>query len=249
MRLILDRAANGTWNMAVDEALLELAGPASPLTLRLYQWSPATLSLGYFQNHAERELHDASGRLTWLRRPSGGGAIVHDRDWTYSLIVPIQHRLARDHRQLYTIVHGVLIELFAKLGIHATLVESQQAATCAEQNRGSEPFLCFARRATGDVIVGPHKVAGSAQRKRHSAILQHGSLLLAASPAAPELLGLIEAAGVPLPDVAMTDDFPRRLAARFEESITLSPLTDAEREMAGRIEMSQFMVPSWNEKR
>ena len=87
-RLILDEPSSGAWNMGVDEALREWAETAGGLGLRFYQWAPATLSLGYFQTHRSRALHAGSAQLPLVRRASGGGAIVHDRELTYSLVGP-----------------------------------------------------------------------------------------------------------------------------------------------------------------
>src|SRR5882724_9809402 len=88
LRLIIDPPAHGAWNMAVDEALLESAAVDGIATLRLYQWSEPTLSLGYFQPAADRQTHPASRECPLVRRASGGGAILHDRELTYSLAIP-----------------------------------------------------------------------------------------------------------------------------------------------------------------
>ena len=91
-RLILDPPADGLWNMALDEALLELAGESGIPTLRLYRWQPATLSLGYFQPYQDRESHPPSTTCPVVRRSSGGGAILHDRELTYSFTATIDDR-------------------------------------------------------------------------------------------------------------------------------------------------------------
>src|SRR5688572_3671775 len=90
-RLIIDPPARGAWNMAVDELLLEEACRGAR-ALRLYQWSEATLSLGYFQAAAERTEHTASRDCPLVRRASGGGAIVHHRELTYCLAMPVAER-------------------------------------------------------------------------------------------------------------------------------------------------------------
>ena len=74
--------------MAVDEALLETAASLGVPTLRFYQWQEPTMSLGYFQEYADRLRHAASAGCPTVRRASGGGAIMHDRELTYSLAVP-----------------------------------------------------------------------------------------------------------------------------------------------------------------
>ena len=88
-RLILDPPAAGEWNMAVDEVLWDWAGRTGQWCLRMYRWAVPTLSLGYFQDYNDRWRHQASQRCPVVRRISGGGAIVHDLEWTYSLAVPL----------------------------------------------------------------------------------------------------------------------------------------------------------------
>lgn len=244
MRLILDPPAPGRWNMAVDEMLLGGATPAGELALRIYRWSPATLSLGYFQSFRDRAQHEASGGLDWVRRPSGGGAIVHDAEVTYSLTIPPGHHCLRESQALYRLVHEIIVELLATCGIAAVINESATTRTPA-----SEPFLCFQRRAVGDILCGPHKVVGSAQRKRHGTILQHGSILLATSSAAPELPGIETLAGKSLSPELFTVDFPHRLAHLAQEPLVVGPLSSAERATATEILAAQFDDPAWNEKR
>lgn len=212
-----DPPAAGAWNMAVDEMLLQRAAEQRVATLRFYQWSPATLSLGYFQRAEDRESHAASRSCPLVRRSSGGGAILHDRELTYSLSLPMAHPLAADPETLYRETHGSLVRTLADFGITATLNERTLVGL------GGEPFLCFQRRSVGDVVVGAHKVCGSAQRRNKGAILQHGSILVAASPHAPELPGLADLASRSI-DVAefaeaWLDGRRRMLASR---SITLA---------------------------
>ncbi len=207
-RLIIDPPANGAWNMAVDEALLEEAADAGLASLRFYQWSEPTLSLGYFQRYAEREEHEPSRGAAVVRRLSGGGALVHDRELTYSLCLSASHPLARRPAELYAPVHRALVEVLAAQGVAATLqceaLVPGAAGTCTgkidDPAESGEAFLCFARRSAADVVLAAEhdKIVGSAQRRRRGAVLQHGAVLLAASPQAPEHLGIERAGGLPL---------------------------------------------------
>ena len=97
LRVIVDPPADGAWNMAVDEALL-LSDERTGLTIRFYQWEEPTLSLGYFQSLAEREQHPPSVDCPMVRRASGGGAILHDRELTYSMVAPLDQRDPRAAR-------------------------------------------------------------------------------------------------------------------------------------------------------
>ena len=120
-RLLLDPPAPGAWNMAVDETLLEAAAAEGQCTLRFYQWAEPTLSLGYFQPYADRDRHAASRRCAVVRRASGGGAILHDFDVTYSLAVHDRHPLAIDRLRTYQVVHRALIEVLSQWGIEASM--------------------------------------------------------------------------------------------------------------------------------
>ena len=143
--------------MAVDEALLAAAVDDDVATLRLYQWNEPTLSLGYFQRYDDRHQHAASRDCAVVRRQSGGGAILHDRELTYSLTLPPGHPLTRDATALYTAVHNAFIEL---LSPHLTEAQSPKwrlaLNRCESQlARQDEPFLCFQRRACGDLLLTP----------------------------------------------------------------------------------------------
>lgn len=115
LTLLVDPPQDGLTNMAMDEALLSLAavGQLGP-TLRFYGWSPATLSLGYFQRRADRAQHAPSAGCAMVRRASGGGAILHDRELTYSLVLPAGHSLAAQPKPLYRAVHQSLVDLLAE---------------------------------------------------------------------------------------------------------------------------------------
>src|SRR4051812_42296912 len=169
--------------MALDEALLHTAENEGTATLRFYGWREPTLSLGYFQQHADRTLHSASENCTLVRRASGGGAILHDRELTYSIALPKAHPLALHAEPLYLATHRSLPAALVQFGVRADLC---QPAENGRRATSDEPFLCFQRRTYGDVLVGRAKVCGSAQRRQRGAVLQHGSILLAQSAFAPE---------------------------------------------------------------
>lgn len=187
-RLIVDPAPGaGVWNMAVDETLLESA-TAGICTVRWYRWEQATLSLGYFQS-AETALGDLRLRnLPIVRRLTGGGAIVHHHELTYSCAVPALHPLATAPRRLYTAVHEQIIGVLAEFSYSAALRGTQAPSRAAE-------YLCFGRMDDFDVVMGVHKVLGSAQRRRKGAVLQHGSLVLENSEWAPMFPGIFECGG------------------------------------------------------
>jgi lipoate-protein ligase A len=175
VRLLTDLPLDGPTNMARDEALLDAVGAGeAPPTLRLYQWSPATISLGYFQKYAAYEsLPPPAGDLPVVRRQTGGGAILHDRELTYSVALPLKHDLLRDGTTtLYEIAHDALIRCLGDAGMETYRGCESDGST---PTRG--PFFCFARRHCLDVLAGDDKLAGSAQRISRYAVLQHGSIM------------------------------------------------------------------------
>lgn len=227
-RLIVDPPQDGAWNMAVDEALLDEAATAGIPSLRFYEWQEPTLSLGYFQHYADRQRHPASLSATVVRRQSGGGAILHDRELTYSISLPQAHPFAKNAQLLYDSVHQTLATELRKhiSNFHQVRLVAENVTLGDE-----EPFLCFQRRALGDIILSSmiatshriiaHKIVGSAQRRSHGAVLQHGSLLLESSPLSPELLGLNDLCGTTLTAAELTDELGPKLA----QALAVSCLT------------------------
>ena len=174
IRLIHDAPSAGPVNMARDEALLALVGERrSPPTLRLYQWREPTISLGYFQRFADYEaLPPPAGELPVVRRLTGGGAILHDLELTYSLTVPLDHPLLHDGpNRLYEIAHDAIIA-----AIRAQELSPARCGVSDDSGAAKGPFFCFARRHCFDVLLDGAKLVGSAQRRTRHAVLQHGSI-------------------------------------------------------------------------
>ena len=182
-----DKPRSGAWNMALDEALLEAAVEGSAPAMRWYQWEEPTLSLGYFQSEEEVPQEFAEAKLPVVRRLSGGGAILHDQEWTYSLTLPASHPAASQPSELYLTIHRALIGVLSTAGYNVSLRRDAPEATGL-----TGAFLCFSRGDDFDVVLGTRKVLGSAQRRRRGAVLQHGSLVLRASRLAPQFPGLFD---------------------------------------------------------
>ena len=271
-RLIIDEPVAGSWNMSVDEALLEAAIGGGPATLRLYQWSEPTLSLGYFQRYDDRRSHAASRDSAVVRRSSGGGAILHDRELTYSLTLPAGHRLARNAAALYSVVHRLFLQVLtlrlatASAGWRLQIVPARQAAAGGSRRPAdAEPFLCFQRRSPGDVLLVPAagtsatplgrnqshawKIVGSAQRRRGGAILQHGSVLLERSPAAPELPGYSDLADEAISFAALAEEFTTRFSAELAVDVAATSLPDTVCDAARQIEREKYANQAWTTRR
>jgi lipoate-protein ligase A len=177
VRVIHDGAHGGPVNMARDEALFAaLAAGDAPPTLRFYTWANPTISLGYFQKYADyAALPAPAGELPVVRRPTGGGAILHDRELTYALAVPTGHvLLSAGPNCLYERMHAALIAVLAGLGARGV-----PSGISDDSGPARGPFFCFARRHKYDVLLADAKLAGSAQRRSPRAVLQHGSIVLA----------------------------------------------------------------------
>ncbi len=218
----LDNPQSGLMNMAIDDAMLDYATEHQRVLLRLYQWSEPTLSLGYFQKIEERELHAASRSIALVRRATGGGAIVHHHDLTYSLAVPQLSIQLGSAPALYSAVHRAMVDWLNELGLAAAQWQSVHTFSLPTVQRTAASkveFLCFQRRSDGDGVVGEHKILGSAQRRGKGALLQHGSLLLSRSAHAPELPGIGDLVASELDLMASGRPFACEMLLRLERGI------------------------------
>ena len=211
--LIEDSAKTGSWNMAVDEFLLQRALDPGELSVRIYRWSQPTISLGYFQDSDEFKASGQYAGLPAVRRLSGGGAILHDREITYSLAVPSRHPLAEDPMRLYELAHS---------GIQTALkpLDVELAARGTPLSLTEEPFLCFSRGDRNDLLLNGVKVVGSAQRRRKGAVLQHGSILLEASTHEPSLHGIADLVPGFCFDTSLAENIGRKILASITHSET-----------------------------
>ncbi len=205
----LDSARPGAENMDIDRRLLEIAERRQCAFVRVYRWNEATLSLGHFQSHIDRNEHPPSSRLPSVLRASGGGAIVHHHEWTYSVAIPVGKNKIGAATEIYDLVHDSLVEGLNKCGwvvskwskacdANPSNLAAEVVGCAAQTNPTTKsPFLCFQRRSCGDLVCGDYKVVGSAQRRLGTSVLQHGSILCARSPYAPELPGLADLPRLP----------------------------------------------------
>lgn len=174
-RLLRHAPASGVRNMAIDDAILELARKgAAPPTLRLYDWLPATLSLGLAQPLGDVD-DERLGTYGWgvVRRPTGGRAILHVDELTYSVIGPNDEpRLAGGVLESYKRISGALMASLQALGLRV-----QQQPTSMISNGEAGP-VCFEVPSDYEITLGGKKLIGSAQARRKGGVLQHGSLPL-----------------------------------------------------------------------
>ena len=166
-------------NMALDEALLVMheAG-ATPPTLRVYSWCQPTLSLGYAQNaHQEVDLAACHAQgVAVVRRPTGGRAVLHDQEVTYSVVMPLAlddgpHTITEHYRRIGMALAAAL----QALGLPVHLARPQVRATLT---RAPASPACFAALSRYALSVAGKKLVGSAQKRAQRALLQHGSIPL-----------------------------------------------------------------------
>ncbi|HLA86238.1 MAG TPA: hypothetical protein VJL29_15730 [Thermoguttaceae bacterium] len=240
--LLFDPPGDGAWNMAVDESLLDAFAEGDRCCWRFYAWRVPTLSLGYFQSIKDRRLHPASMACPVVRRASGGGAILHDVELTYSFIAAAGSALAKQSSRLYDVVHKTLIITLAQLGV-------SDASLFGQPRGGTDdrlPFLCFERRSPGDVVYGGQtKIAGSAQRRRHGAVLQHGSVLLGRSAAAPELPGIADLTGRNVTPGELVEAWLPRLEEHLGLAFSNRALDDDQRRRAERYVEAKYASDAW----
>lgn len=244
-RLIVDAPAPGDWNMAVDQALLEEVDAGGPATLRFYAWDQPTLSLGYFQPAEARSEHPESGAAALVRRATGGGAILHDVELTYSLCVPIRDRASAQVRTIYDSMHRSITAALADFGV---LVQ-RFADSADPPPAGPESFLCFQRRSDEDLMLAGYKIAGSAQRRAAAAVLQHGSVLLSASRLAPQLPGIQQLASTPLSFDSLAPRIARHAGAELTAQWSAGTLSLKARERAAQIVAERFAAETWTLRR
>lgn len=202
----------GASNMALDHALMHRAARTGEAVLRIYTWQQPTLSFG--RHEAAREVYDRAAislaGLAVVRRPTGGRAVLHDDEITYSVTAPLpaDHqtalpagaRRARAHA-LYSAINHLLLQGLARLGVAAQLASGDAAAR--PRSFGAGP--CFDTASDGELVVAGRKLVGSAQWREEGAVLQHGSMLIGDHRARLAALTPGSAAAAPTPAVALRD--------------------------------------------
>jgi len=178
-RLIKDTYHTGFMNMAIDEAIMiaHREGLVPP-TIRFYQWSPPAVSLGYFQD-LKKEIDVDSCRnlgIDIVRRPTGGKAVLHDKELTYSFTIRENHPLVNNSiLETYKKISGGIIKGLFYLGVTADLVPLREKSKIHHSDLKS---ICFSVPSQYEVQVEGKKIVGSAQVRKREIVLQHGSLLI-----------------------------------------------------------------------
>lgn len=274
-RLLMSPAADGPTNMAVDEAiLLAVAEGAAAPTLRFFAWSPPCLSLGYAQPVAEVDL-DRLHRHAWdlVRRPTGGRAILHTDELTYSIIAPLDEpRVRGGVVESYHILSAGLLRGLGRMGMPAR-AERVYAAAGAGSSPATQGPVCFEVPSDYEITVArdgpPRKLLGSAQVRKQGVVLQHGTLpltgdlaricevlVMASEPEREAARQRVRRRAATVADTlgreVTWDEAARALAAGCAEALQLdlveSPLSPYEAGLAARLRAEKYAAAAWTQR-
>ncbi|MGQ0766081.1 MAG: lipoate--protein ligase family protein [Gemmatimonadota bacterium] len=175
-RLLFTEPLGGAENMAVDEVLLESAIATGRRTVRVYSWRTPTVSFGRNQRVAGRfeRVAFSAGGLDVVRRITGGRALLHSREITYSVASPVRDSALRGD---YDLITGLLLRALRALGVNAAEAKAASRRNL-DQKRSRRDLICFESPSRGELVVGGDKLSGSAQLRLAGAFLQHGSILI-----------------------------------------------------------------------
>ena len=225
------------FNMGLDEWLLEEA--SEQVVLRFYTWKPDALSLGYFQRLADVE--DTEKATALVRRITGGGAIHHTGELTFSITSPLSHPLYRGPvSESYERLHAVLIEALARFGVEASLAGSRGQLASDRAGTG----MCFHASTPQDITWDQRKGVGSAQRRRAGRVLHHGSIKLSPSPLEGAVATLEDAGRSVTPEAfaaTLEETMAQELGLRFEPFDLNSSIIEAAQQRGLRYTDPEFL--------
>jgi lipoyl(octanoyl) transferase len=178
LRTIIDTARNPAFNMAADLFLLKSCVNHTTIFVRFYQWSPASITIGLMQDASAMLDFSAmkQNNVAWVRRPTGGRAVLHENDVTYSCIFPATIvEMGKSIMETYRIISQCLMEGLNRLGIPCVSCDSTNAL---RETKRELKLPCFLAPNRNEIMVDGKKLVGSAQKRTAEAILQHGSIPL-----------------------------------------------------------------------
>ncbi len=249
-RLLLTGASTAAKNMAIDRAVLVANSEGKvPPTVRFYEWMPPAISIGYFQSLVEEvdlEVCNKHG-VDYVRRITGGGAVFHDDELTYSIVIPESHKeIPKDIMESYGRICGAVIRGLGKLGIDSEY------------------------KPINDIITNMRKISGNAQTRKHKTVLQHGTVLMDVD--VEKMFSLLKVPNEKIRDKLISDvkervtsikhilekDISFETAAQamkkgFEEEFNIDlvegTLTGEEIELTKKFEKEYFGARDWNYRR
>lgn len=247
LRRIIDEPLPGNLNMGIDESILEAVNAGdSSATLRFYQWNEPTISLGYFQKAEDfLDQDDTIQNMPMVRRQTGGGAILHDNEITYSLIVPLNDSLPFTNiGPMVELVHDAFISVNASMGLPL----SYRGKTDQDDHAQKGPFFCFSRSHCLDLTIDDLKIVGSAQRRKKHAALQHGSFILKQNYMQQICAAAEDKTNTPFDKTSFINQTSAIIANKLNLSMETGALTDKERQYALNME-KKYGSDAWTKQR
>lgn len=261
---IIDTGADDAFtNMALDEALFRgYKSGFSPPTLRIYSWRNPSLTLGYSQDtRSELDTDLCRERsVPFVRRLTGGGVILHDKEITYSLVCSKEDLdIPPQVDNSYKAICSFLISFYKKLGLEAQFACDRFPA----ERLGVPSALCFASKEKYDIVIRDKKIGGNAQKRSKDFIFQHGSIPLSVDMQSSTFFlrdkkyeagdsGVASLEGL-LGCKVRAFDISKMLTASFAESFGITPfsarLSDAEEAVAMDLKKMKYESPEWNFER
>lgn len=249
-RLIESPRLAGAQNMAQDEAILRASesGDRAP-ALRLYGWATPTISIGYLQSAAPLAAHG----IPVVRRITGGRAVLHDREITYSVIAPNSlDAFAGGILNAYSAISLCIINALRDIGVEASLERAGPRVGRSSGRAAKE--ACFHTATRYEVTAGGKKLVGSAQRRFKKTFLQHGSILfgmdedLNGRVFGKEVIERMTAIGnlSGISEGAFQTVLIRRLSEGLDASFVPSVLTEEEESLKRDLLQSKYLSPEWN---
>jgi len=172
---------DGYQNMAIDEVLATKSVPHDNRSIfRIYQWQPYAISLGYNQEPEDLNLARCKDhKIDIVRRPTGGRAVLHAEEVTYSIIIPRESEFySSDVLTTYNLINKGILKGLHLIGVKAELVERALDDTEKKSSSNKDKVPCFSKSAKFEIAFQGKKLVGSAQRRYEKSILQHGSILV-----------------------------------------------------------------------
>lgn len=276
-RLIRSGHVSAAKNMAMDEAMMHYVAAGGRPTLRLYGWEPAAVSVGYFQDVAREvdELACQSLGIDIVRRLTGGRAILHDVEVTYSLVIQEDHPLIPPGvTESYRVISEGLVRGLESLGLGARMtVPSRrvppQPGNSAAQERAAASPACFDAPSWYEVTVDGKKIVGSAQVRKYGALLQHGSIPIeldaeklftvlrfrdhetrerAKALFMAKATSIRSALQQPISFMELSDALLRGIQAALPITFDEAELTAEESRNADQLMQTRYATPEWNQR-
>lgn len=251
-RLILDDKCDGYYNMAVDEAIFSHYARQKLPTLRIYGWDKPFISIGY--NQKPYDVMTFAGDVPFVRRITGGAAILHDKELTYSISCLSQDlNLNANVKESYKILCSFLLDFYRSQDLVAKFAQEVNPPCL-----GRYANFCFSSCEPFDLLIGNKKIGGNAQRRKKDLIFQHGSIPQALNF---KMLGFLIKDTDNLEDKAIsldgllgkpTDFFKLNLALAetfsktFGVTFTRAEMSGKEAETANKLLESKYKMRAWN---